>query len=322
MRRNWENWGCTKNTDGMIHKPVLLKEVLEIFTPESGQMYVDATINGGGHAEAILEKIGSKGKLLGIDWDQELIDKLKVSARGGSAFDGKSEKLKVTNLILICDNYANLKSIAREYNLAAVNGILFDLGFSSHHLEESHRGFSFLKNEPLDMRYNQFSHELTAEKIINIWSVGAIEDILRRFGEERYSGRIARAIVRERFRKKISTSAELVKIISENIPRGYLRGKIHPATRTFQALRMAVNHELENLEKGLHGSLKMLAKGGKVVVISFHSLEDRVVKNFFRAETKRGTLVTLTPKPIRPDSQEVAVNPKARSAKLRAAQKT
>lgn len=293
-----------------MHKPVLLEKVLEIFNPRRGQIYIDATIDGGGHARAILEKIGAEGKLLGIDWDRELLGRLKV----------ENPKLKVKNLILVCDNYAHIKSIAGKYNLGKVDGILFDLGFSLYHLEESRRGFSFLKNEPLDMRYNPDFNELTAEKIVNKWPPEAIENILREYGGERFSRRIARGIVGARRYKKISATAELVRIISRSVPGFYLKRRVHPATKTFQALRIAVNRELENLRKALYDSADILKPGGKIIVISFHSLEDRIVKNFFRKN--KNAFTVFTPKPVCPAKEEIKSNPRARSAKLRAGTKS
>jgi len=293
-----------------MHQAVLLKEVLALFNPQPGQTYIDATINGGGHSTALLEKIGPEGTLLGIDWDCELLEKIK------------NQKSEIRNLILVCDNYAHLGTIARKYHLEPVNGILFDLGFSSYHVEISQRGFSFMKNEPLDMRYNTKENELTAFQIINYWPAEAIENILRKYGEEPYARRITEAIIRQRAHKKITTTRELAAIVSRSIPRLISRRrKLHPATQTFQALRIAVNKELENLERGLKEAIAVLGAGGKIIVISFHSLEDRLVKNFFRDGAKIGMLEIITQKPIRASREELLKNPRARSAKLRAAQK-
>lgn len=293
------------------HTPVLLNEILEIFDPKPGEKYIDATVNGGGHAIAILERVGKEGTVLGIDWDCELISNLKPQI----------SNLKNQNLKLTCDNYVNLKSIAREHNLDKADGILFDLGFSSYHLEESGRGFSFQKDEPLDMRYNPNENDLTAEKVINTWKEETIEALLREFGEERFSRRIARGITEARKQEKISRTGELVRIISKCVPRAYLTGRIHFATRTFQALRIAVNRELENLEKALEESIGVLTKGGKIAVVSFHSLEDRIVKIFFRDKAKTEELKIITKKPIGSRDSEIRNNPRARSAKLRVAVK-
>lgn len=295
----------------VVHKPALLKEVLEIFDPRPGEIYIDATINGGGHSREILKKVGPSGAVLGIDWDCGLVENLKT----------ESKKLKIANLKLFCENYVKLGALAKQEKIERVNGILFDLGFSSYHPEKSGRGFSFQKDEPLDMRYNIQNNELTAQKIINSWSGEAIEALLKEYGEERFAGRIARGILYERKYRQISTTAELVAVIKKSVPRSYGQSRINPATRTFQALRIAVNGELDNLPKALPQALEILKEGGKMIVISFHSLEDRLVKNFFRQEGKKGNLKILTPKPIVASELELAVNYRARSAKLRAAQK-
>jgi len=288
-----------------MHEPVLLKEVLEIFKPRPGQKYIDATIDGGGHTMAIFEKIQPEGKLLGIDWDCDLINSLKNK----------------NNLLLTCDNYANIKSISGQHNLGKVNGILFDLGFSSYHIEKSGRGFSFLKDEPLDMRYNPHNNALTAKKIINEWPREAIENIIREYGEEKFAKRIALNIVKERNSGRISTTGQLVKIISKSLPPFQLKQRIHFATRTFQALRIAVNNELENFKNALNDSIDILTVNGIIIVISFHSLEDRIAKNIFKEKSKIGAIKIITKKPVGPAVEELAYNPRARSAKLRAAQK-
>lgn len=293
------------------HKPVLLKEVMQTFNPQSGETYIDATVNGGGHAIEILKMVGQDGLVLGIDWDCGLIENLK----------DESKKLKTGNLKLFCDNYINLGKIAEQEKTGEVSGIIFDLGFSSHHLEKSGRGFSFQKDEPLDMRYNTISNELTAEKIVNNWSGEAIETLLREYGEERFSRSIVRGILRARKQKKITRAAELVAVIQKSVPYYYLKSRLNPATRTFQALRIAVNGELVNLEKTLPQVLDLLKPAGKLVIISFHSLEDRIVKNFFRQKGKEGIIKVLTKKPLVSSEEELRTNPRARSAKLRAAEK-
>jgi len=218
-------------------------------------------------------------------------------------------------LILVNDSYVNLAETVRKQRFKPVSGILFDLGFSSWHLEESGRGFSFEKNEPLDMRYNP-ENPLTAEKIVNNWSEREIEKILREYGEERFTKRIAREIIQERKIKPIKTTFQLVETIKKSTPIWYHHRRIHPATRTFQALRIAVNDELNNLKKALPQAVEILEKDGRLAVISFHSLEDRIVKNFFRENLK-----ILTKKPIRPSLEEIEINPRSRSAKLRVGQK-
>lgn len=303
----------------MVHKPVLQKEVLEYLDPKANENFIDCTIGEMGHTAAILEKNEPKGKVLGIEVDYELYEKLEAA-------ETKNQKPKIKNrLILVNDSYTNLKKIVEKYKFQPVAGILFDLGMSSWHLEESGRGFTFLKDEPLDMRYNfQFpipNFQLTAEKIVNEYSQEKIENILREYGEEMFAKRIAKKIIEERKIKPIKTTFQLVEIIKKAVPRRYQRKKIHWATRTFQALRIAVNDELNNLEKVLPQTIDILKPQGRLVIISFHSLEDRIVKNFFKEETKKSLIKILTKKPINPSQEEIKINPRSRSAKLRACQK-
>jgi len=262
-----------------MHIPVLQKQVLQYLDPKPNESFIDCTLNGGGHTKLILEKTKPKGKVLGIEWDKDI-------------------NIKLDRLIVINDSYVNLEKIAKDFK---PDGILFDLGMSSWHIEDSGKGFSFLKDEPLDMRYNS-DNDLTAEKILNTYSLKEIETILREYGEERYARKIAKAIVENR---PIKTTFQLRDIIKIS------RGKIH---RTFQALRIAVNDELNNIEKALPQAEKILNKGGRLVVISFHSLEDRIVKNFF----KNSSLEILTKKPIISSEEELKDNPRSRPAKLRA----
>ena len=294
----------------MTHIPVLQKEVLEYFDQKPNENFIDCTIGEGGHTLAILEKNGPKGKVLGIEWDPELYKKLLRS---------DLDRLKA-RLILVNDNFANLEEIAKSQKFRSVSGILFDLGMSSWHLEESGRGFSFQKKEPLDMRYNP-QNPLTAEKIVNYWSALEIEKILEIHGEERFSKQIAKYIISFREVKPIKTTSQLVEIIKKATPDWYHRRKIHPATKTFQALRIAVNDELNNLEKALPKALNILKPGGRIVAISFQSLEDRIIKNFLKEKAKENILKILTKKPIKPSLEEIKINPRSRSAKLRAAEK-
>lgn len=288
-----------------IHTPVLLKEILEIFNPQAGERYIDATINGGGHAKEILDRIGESGLLFGIDRDAELINRLK------NKFATRE------NLIAICDSYRELDNLNITYGFGAINGILFDLGFSSYHVDTSGRGFSFLRDEPLDMRYNPEKTTLNAYTIINSWSKEELTRIGKEYGEERFAGKIAEFIVRQRTHAPISSTFELVRIIRHAIPAG-VTGKIHPATRTFQALRIAVNDELEELSAGLEKGIDLLSNGGKMIVISFHSLEDAIVKQAFRSKEKKEIVRLITKKPTCALPQEIQKNPRARSAKLRA----
>ncbi|KKS91391.1 MAG: Ribosomal RNA small subunit methyltransferase H [Parcubacteria group bacterium GW2011_GWF2_43_11] len=294
-----------------MHIPVLQKEVIKYLDPKPNENFIDATIGGGGHASELLQKTAPRGRVLGIDWTQEAIQGIKTYQKD------------MPNLILICDNFANLAEIVKQNKFNKVKGILLDLGYSSWHLEESGRGFSFQKKELLDMRYNA-QNQLTAEKIVNFWSKFEIERILREYGEERFAENIAQGIIEERKSKAIQTTSQLVEIISRAVPRGYLHGRIHFATRTFQALRIAVNDELSNIEKVLPQALQVLELGGRIAVISFHSLEDRIVKNFFSAYAKgyggqEKQIEILTKKPIVPNWQEIKINARARSAKLRVA---
>jgi 16S rRNA (cytosine1402-N4)-methyltransferase len=293
-----------------FHKPVLLKEVIEWLDVGRNKNYVDCTIGEGGHAIEILKRNGPKGKVLGIEIDPELYKKL--------------EKERLKRLILVNDSYTNLKEIVERENFKKVYGILFDLGISSWHIEKSGRGFSFLRDEPLIMRYNgnlTKEPKLTAEMIVNEWPEREIERILKEYGEERFAKRIVREIVKARKVKPIKTTFQLVEVIKKAVPSFYRYRKIHFATKTFQALRIAVNNELENLKVALPQTIEVLEKEGRLVVISFHSLEDRIVKNFLKEKEREGKIKILTKKPIRPSKEEVKQNPRSRSAKLRAALK-
>lgn len=295
----------------MIHKTVMLKEVIEYLDPKQGQMFVDGTANGGGHTFALAEKVVPDGKVIAIEWDKDIFDNLKNKVEG-SEFKN--------NISVANDNYANLKDIISQNGVNNIDGIVLDLGFSSLHLESSGRGFSFQKDEPLDMRYSQ-GQELTAYEIVNGWPEEDIARILRDYGEERFSYKIAKTIYDQRKRGKISTTNDLVKVIERAVPAFYRRGKIHCATRTFQALRIAVNGELDNVESVLPQIVETLKSGGKVAIISFHSLEDRIVKNFFKDNAKEGKLKIITKKPIVASDEEMKENPRSRSAKLRVAEK-
>jgi len=294
-----------------IHIPVLKNEVLKYLDPKPNENFIDCTIGEAGHTLAILGKNGPKGKVLGIDQDPEQIKNL--SPINKSREFGK-------RLILVCDNFANLKEITEGKNFKNIKGILMDLGISSWHLERSGRGFSFFRNEPLDMRLNP-GVSLTAEKILNYYSLQEIEKILKAYGEERFSWQVAKNIINFRKFKPIKTTFQLVEIIKESIPKRFQHQKINPATRTFQALRIAVNDELNNLQKALSQALDILNPAGRLVVISFHSLEDRIVKNFFKEKQKESLLKILAKKPITPGAEEIKINNRARSAKLRAISK-
>lgn len=314
----------------MPHIPVLQKEILEYLDPKSNENFIDATIGGGGHALEILKKNGPAGKLLGIDLDQTAIDNLASSAEFKQYKD---------RLILICDNFANLEKIVKENNFGPTHGIIADLGLSSDELELSGKGFSFLKDEPLDMRYHAYQeirnqkfypepsrraeirNTLTAEEIVNKCNEKDLTDIFWQYGEERFSRKIARKIVEWRKITPIISTFQLVEIIRQATPAWYHHKRIHPATKIFQALRIAVNNELDNLAKFLPPAFEILVKDGRSAIISFHSLEDRIVKNFLKQKQQEDLIKILTKKPIRPSFEEIGDNPRSRSARLRAASK-
>ncbi len=305
------------------HVPVLLKEVVRLLRCRPGGVYVDCTLGGGGHAEAILGQLGKEGRLIGIDRDGEAI---KIAA----------ERLKKygSSCCLVRDNFKNLTGILKNLNLQEVDGIFFDLGVSSPQLDNPERGFSFRFDALLDMRADRRT-SLTASHLVNNSSQEDLERILRDFGEERWARRIAKLIVARRKDEPIKTTAQLVGIVEEVLP--YRRGRIHPATRTFQALRIAVNGELEALREGLEEGIKLLKPGGRMGVISYHSLEDRIVKQVFqewakachcpprwplcRCEGKKVAL-RVTKGALKPGEEETLANPRSRSARLRVVEKT
>ncbi len=293
----------------MAHIPVLKKEVLEYLDPKPNENFVDATLGEAGHSLAILEKTKPDGKILGIDWGAEMIERLEPRIKDYKLGD---------RIILIRDCFVNLKKIVEENNFKSINGILFDLGYSSWHIDESGKGLTFQKDEPLDMRLGS-GQLVTAEEVINNWKGEDIERILKEYGDERFSKRIAMKIVETRKVKLIKTTFELIEVIRRAFPKTYKFGKSHFATRTFQAIRIAVNNELENLKIVLPQAIDVLESGGRVAVISFHSGEDRIVKNLFREKAKQGLVKILTKKPIQSSFEEIKENPRARTAKLRVA---
>jgi len=294
----------------MIHQPVLLKEVLKIFNPKPNQNFIDATLGEGSHSIEILKKTAPKGKILGIEFDPVLIKEAKKNFKKFNL-----EK----RIIFVNDNFSNLEKIIKKNNFFNFEGILFDLGISKWHFKKSKRGFSFQKNEVLDLRINPKFQTLKGFEILNLWQEPEIEKILREFGEIKRAKEIARDIVRKRKIKPIISTFDLIKIL-ENFSK-FLRRKnqkIHFATKVFMALRIAVNNEIENLKEGLNQAFKVLKVNKKIVVISFHSLEDRIVKNFFKELKQKKLVKVLTKKPIVPSIEEIQKNPSARSAKLRA----
>ena len=285
-----------------MHVPVLIKEVLEYLDLKPNQNFIDATVGDGGHAAAILEKTSPNGKLLAIDRDS------------GSIIRARSKLEEFGNRVLfINDSFGNLEKIARENDFGLANGILFDFGMSSSQLENSGRGFTFAKDEILDMRYDNKT-PITAEDVVNGYSEKELAEIFKRFGEEPYAIKIARAIIQNCRKERIKTTGELVKIIDKTIRR---RGRLHPSTLVFQALRIEVNQELTEIEKALKIVLEILKKGGCAAFISFHSLEDRLIKNWSRDLDKLGEIKILNKKPIIASAEELKLNPRSRSAKLR-----
>ena len=284
---------------------MLLEEVLFWLRVEPGRVYVDGTVGLGGHSAAILERSAPDGFLVGFEWHAA---SLAWAQERLKAYEGR--------FVLVRENFARVKEVLEELGRLPVDGLLLDLGVSSYLLEGSGRGFSFLRDEPLDMRMDD-RLTVMAKDLVNQLSPLQLEELIRSFGEEKFARRIARAICEARRKAPIRTSKELAEIVAQAVPRGR-EGKIHPATRTFQALRLAVNQELENLKRFLEAAPEVLRPGGRLVIISFHSLEDRLVKHALRADER---LRVLTKKPVSPSSEEVLRNPRARSAKLRAAER-
>ncbi len=294
------------------HVPVLLKEVIEVLDLKKGDTVLDCTINDGGHALAICQTIGEKGFLVGIDEDKGALER----ARNNLA-------LCKAEIILEESNFRNLDLVLEKLDVSGVDKILFDFGLSSNQLEASGRGFSFQNDEPLLMTFAVIPKigQLTALEVVNSWSEEDLSSIIREYGEERFSRRIASAIVEARKKGLIGTTAELKKIIEKAAPSRFGKGKIHPATRTFQAIRIAVNDELEAIREGLGKATKKLNPGGRIAAISFHSLEDRIVKQYWRELAESGKFRIVTKKPITPSREEEIANPRSRSAKLRAIEK-
>jgi 16S rRNA (cytosine1402-N4)-methyltransferase len=308
----------------VFHKPVLVAEVLDSLQCRNGALYVDGTLGGGGHAFQILTASAPDGRLIGIDTDA---DALGEARKRLAPFGDRA--------ILIQGNYADMGSTLSRLNIDKVDGILLDLGVSSHQLDTAERGFSFTLDGPLDMRMDR-DRGPSAFDLLHTLSRDEIEAVLRNYGEERMAGRVARAIVERRSQAAIRTTGELASIVAGALPRPRGPVRIHPATRTFQAIRIAVNDELNGLRRGLAAATGRLKPGGRLSVIAFHSLEDRIVKEAFR-EGERGctcpsdlpvcacgrkpTLKVVTRKAVAPGEAEIQANPRARSAKLRTAER-
>ena len=312
------------------HIPVMLNEALNYLDPQAGQYFIDCTLGGSGYTIEIAKKIGPKGKIIAIDLDKMAIDNAKFQI----------SNFKFQNIILANENFKNITKITKKYfHKKKVDGIVLDLGLSSAQLADRNRGFSFQLDAPLNMSFGCQMSDFgcrTTEDIVNNWKQEKLEKIIREYGEERFAKRIARKIVECRELKSIKTTGRLVEIINQAVPDFYKNKKINCATKTFQALRIASNNELENLQTVLPQAVDLLAPAGRIVVISYHSLEDRIVKNFFRQESRdclcppnypvcqcehKRQFKILTRKIVRAGEEEVLNNPRSRSAKLRVAEK-
>lgn len=304
--------------DELQHAPVLVNEVLQALLPRPGGLYLDCTVGGGGHAEAILQKGGRGTQLIGIDRDLDALRRSRIRLK---PFGGKVE--------LLNDRFEN---IGRKLVGRKVDGVLMDLGVSSYLLDDPSRGFSFNLDGPLDMRMDR-TEPVTAKEIVNGYSADELSSIFKKYGEEKFARRIARAIVDQRSKKPIATTLELAELVKSAVPRPRI-SRIHPATRVFMAIRIAVNRELDNLTGAVKSAVELLVPGGRLAVITFHSLEDRIVKRTLVSLAKgcvcppdmpvcicgkTPTVELLFKKPVTPDSEELERNPRSRSAKMRAA---
>ncbi|WP_457621954.1 16S rRNA (cytosine(1402)-N(4))-methyltransferase RsmH [Persephonella sp.] len=291
----------------MEHYPVLYREVLDFFKKIKGKHIVDATVGGGGHAFLLLKNLPDTF-LIGIDKDDFALKKAE-------------EKLSIfkNRYKLVKGSFKDIDLIVRSLNINYVSGILFDLGVSTFQLKME-RGFSFMRDDPLDMRMDR-SQKKTAFDVVNSYTKPELAKIIKEYGEEKFAKKIASAIIEARKKKRIETTKELAQIVYNVYPPALRRGRIHPATKTFQAIRIEVNNELEEIKEGVNKGIDLLEKGGIIAVISFHSLEDRIVKNIYRERKKLKDIEILTKKPITPGTEELKENPPSRSAKLRVAKR-
>lgn len=312
------------STDASGHRPVLLHPLIESLQPQPGQTAVDATLGGGGVTRVLLARVAPGGRVVAVDRDDSAIARARALAVPGGV-----------TLDLVHGDFADLDAIVERLGAPQVDAVAFDLGISSLQLDDSARGFSFTADGPLDMRMNR-ADTLTAAGIVNDTGEAELSDLIRALGDERFAGRIAHRIAAERATSRIETTAQLRRVVEAAVPRHLWPARIHPATRTFQALRIAVNGELHSLERGLQAALHILRPGGRLGVISFHSLEDTLVKNALHVAATsclcppqqphctcahRATITLITRRVIKPDAAEIAANPRARSARLRVAEK-
>lgn len=295
----------------MAHESVLLNETIAALSLESDDTVLDATVNGGGHAKRVTELLGSGGTFIGLDADP-----------GAIALSEKRLEGAACRVILEVSNFRELDRVLARHAITSLSAAYFDLGLSSNQLAgvTGARGFSFMREEPLLMTFGE-PGDLTAESIVNEWPEESIANVLWGYGEERFSRRIARAIVTARAERPLRTTDDLVRVVRESTPTWYQRRRVHPATKTFQALRIAVNDELSALSEGLEKAWSTLEAEGRLAVITFHSLEDRIVKHFMRARAEQGARL-LTKKPLLPSMDEQERNPRSRSAKLRILEKS
>lgn len=291
-----------------VHITVLLQETVDFLNLQKGDIVVDGTLGAGGHTLLMLEKMKGNIFVLGLDLDQ-------------NALNRSEERLKQagwsSQVSFIKTNFGDIEKAVGEKHMQSINKVVLDLGFSSNQLEVEGRGFSFMKDEPLIMTLSDSPEDVTAYDVVNHWSEESIADIIYGFGEEQFSRRIAKAIIEARKTKAIQTTFELADIVKKSVPLFYQKGKIHPATKTFQAIRIAVNRELENLKSFLESVPRIMASQGRVAIISFHSLEDRIIKRAFHQMELDGIGTRITKKPIIPTGDEIKQNPRSRSAKLR-----
>lgn len=302
----------SKGNGKVKHVPVLLKEVIELLDIDPDGNYIDCTLGDGGYSVEILNRL-EKGTLISLDWDKASIEFVN---------DKYSELLSQKNWKIVRDNFANLEEVVESVGVGDIQGIVFDLGLSSRQLDSQERGFSFRFSSDLDMRMSE-ELKIKAEDLLKVLKRGELQKLFSKYGEERYSARIASAIkdwIDENPKKDISTDT-LVSIVGRVVPASYRKGSKHPSTRVFQALRIAVNDELNNLKKGLNSALSVVASDGKIVVVSYHSLEDRIVKNNFSEAVSSGMFTDLTDGIVTPSQDEIQKNPRSSSAKLRVVKK-